>query len=100
MPPQLPPIQPDSFLTLYEGQEERSPQEWEERYVNVWLLLEVTKEDETGEPIKTKLATITTDPMAEAFQRLWRSCADRGVLTLFIHSEYSESRPLVVAHAA
>lgn len=92
-------VQQDPSLTLYEGQEERSPQEWEEQYVNVWLLLEVTEEDEAGEPIKAKLAAITTDPMTEAFQRLWRSYADRDVLTLFTHSKYSEPRPSIVAHA-
>jgi hypothetical protein len=100
MSSQFSPAQQDSSLTLYEGQEELSPQEWEERYINVWLLLEVTEEDEAGEPLKTKLAAITTDPMVETFQHLWRSYADRGIVTLFTHGKYSEPQPSVVAHAS
>ncbi len=100
MPSQLSPVQHESFLTLYEGQEERAPHEWEEQYIDVWLLLEVTEEDDAGEPLKAKLIAITTDPMVEAFQRLWRSYADRGILTLFMHGKYSEPRPSVIAHAA
>lgn len=100
MSPQQSQTFPDPTLTLYEGQEERTPHEWEEQYVDVWLLLEVTEEDEAGEPVRAKLAAITTDPMTDAFQRLWRSYADRGILTMLTHSKYSEPRPYVVAHAA
>ena len=89
----------DPTLSLYEGQEELTPEEWEERYVDTWLLLQVTAEDEAGEPVRAKLVAITTDPMTDAFQRLWRSYADRGVLTLFTHGRYSEPRPTVVAYA-
>jgi hypothetical protein len=89
----------DLTLTLYEGQEEQTPHEWEEQYMDVWLLLEVTEEDEAGEPVRAKLIALTTDPMVDAFQRLWRSYADRGILTLFIHSKYSEPLPYVVGHA-
>ena len=99
MPSQLSPVQQESSLTLYEGQEERAPHEWEEQHANVWLLLEITEEDDAGEPLKAKLTAITTDPMAEAFQRLWRSYADRGIFTLFTHGKYSEPRPSVIAHA-
>ena len=90
----------DPTLTLYEGQEEQTPHEWAEQYADVWLLLEVTEEDEAGEPVRARLAAITTDPMTNAFQQLWRSYADRGILTLFMHSKYSEPHPYVVAHAA
>ena len=89
----------DPTLTLYDGQEELTPEEWEERYVDAWLLLQVTAEDEAGEPVRARLMAVTTDPLTDAFQRLWRSYADRGVLTLFTHSRYSEPRPAVVAHA-
>ncbi len=90
---------PDSTLTLYEGQEELTPVEWEEHYVDAWLLLQITAEDEAGEPVRARLIAVTTDPQTDAFQRLWRSYADRGVLTLFTHSQYSEPRPAVVAYA-
>lgn len=90
----------DSTLTFHEGQEERAPHEWEDLYGDLWLLLEVTVEDEAGEPARAKLAATTTDPMTEAFQRLWRSYADRGILTLLTHGQYSEPRPSAVAHAA
>jgi len=63
------------------------------------VLLAVTAEDEAGEPVCARLIATTTDPMTEAFQQLWRSYADRGVLTLFTHSKYSASQPYVVAHA-
>lgn len=100
MASQLSPVHQESSLTLYEGQEERSPHEWEEQYVDVWLLLEVTAEDEAGEPIKAKLMAITTDPMAETFQQLWHSYADRSIVTLFTHGKYPEPQPSVVAHAS
>lgn len=89
----------DPTLTRYDGQEELTPEEWEERYVDAWLLLQVTAEDEAGEPVRARLVAVTTDPLADVFQRLWRSYADRGVLTLFTHGQYSEPRPAVVAHA-
>ncbi len=94
-----PPLQ-DPTLTLYEGQEEQAPQEWEEQYVDTWLLLEVTAEDEAGEPVRAKLVALTTDPLTAPFQQLWRSYAERGIMTLFMHSQYSEPRPYVVAHVA
>ena len=100
MSAQQSPMLQDATLTLYPGQEERTPQEWEEQYVDVWLLLEITVEDEAGEPVRTKLIATTTDLMSETFQQLWRSYADRGILTLFMHSTYSEPHPYVVAHAA
>ena len=89
----------DPTLTQYDGPEELTPEEWEARYVDAWLLLQVTAEDEAGEPVCARLVAVTTDPLTDAFQRLWRSYADRGVLTLFIHGQYSEPRPAVVAHA-
>jgi len=89
----------DPALTLYEGQEERTPDEWAEFYVDVWLLLAVTEEDEAGEPVRARLVAMTADPMSDAFQRLWHAYADRGVLTLFMHGKYSEPRPYVIAHA-
>ena len=89
----------DPTLKPYDGQEELTPEEWEERYMDAWLLLQVTAEDEAGEPVRARLVAVTTDPQADAFQRLWRSYADRGILTLFIHGQYSEPRPAVVAHA-
>lgn len=94
-----PQITQESSLTLYKGQEERSPHEWQEQYEDVWLLLEMTEEDDAGEPVQARLVAITPDPTADAFQKLWRSYADRGILTLFIHSQYSGPRPHVVAHA-
>jgi len=89
----------DPTLTLYDGQEELTPEEWEGRYIDTWLLLQVAAEDEAGESVRARLVAVTTDPMNDAFQRLWRSYADRGILTLFTHSRYSEPRPAVVAPA-
>ena len=100
MSAQQTPVQQDAMLTLYSGQEERTPDEWEAKYVDLWLLLEVTEEDEAGEPVRAKLIATTTDPMSDAFQRLWRSYTDRNMLTLFMHSKYAEPHPYVVTHAA
>jgi hypothetical protein len=100
MSSQLSQVFQDPTLKLYAGQEERTPYEWEEQYVDAWLLLEITEEDEAGEPARTKLIAITTDPMTDAFQQLWHSYADRNILTLFMHGKYSEPHPHVVAHAA
>jgi hypothetical protein len=86
-------------LTLYTGQEEESPDMWATQYIDVWLLLEVTAEDEAGEPVRGKLIATTTDPMTSAFQQLWRTYADQGILTLLCHSAYTERRPYVVAYA-
>jgi hypothetical protein len=91
--------QHEPTLTLYTGQEEQPPDIWADQYIDVWLLLEVTAEDEGGEPVRAKLLAITTDPMTAAFQQLWRSYADRGILTLFVHSKYAEPQPYVVAYA-
>ena len=90
----------DPTLTLYNGQEAHTPEEWEERYVDTWLLLEITEDDEAGEPKRAKLLATTSDPMTDAFQQLWRSYADRGIPTLFTHSRYSETRPTVVVHTS
>jgi hypothetical protein len=92
-------VRQDPTLALYAGHEERTPHEWEEQFVDTWLLLEVTVEDEAGEPVCARLIATTTDPMTDAFQQLWRSYADRSILTLFTHSKYSEPQPYVVAHA-
>ena len=95
----LPHAEPDPTLTLYAGQEEQAPETWAAQYVDLWLLLEVTAEDEAGEPVQARLIACTTDPMSVAFQQLWRAYADRNILTLLLHSQYSEPQPYVVAYA-
>ena len=92
-------LQVEPTLTLYTGQEELSPDTWAAQYTDVWLLMEVTAEDEAGEPTQGKLLATTTDPMTPAFQQLWRTYADRGILTLLCHSAYTEPQPYVVAYA-
>ncbi|MBM3225238.1 MAG: hypothetical protein FJZ47_15750 [Candidatus Tectomicrobia bacterium] len=92
-------LQAEPTLTLYAGEEEQSPDTWADRYTDVWLLLEVTAEDDAGEPVLGKLRVITTDPMTLAFQQLWRTYADRGILTLLCHSTYADPQPYVVAYA-
>ena len=42
-------VRQDPTLALYAGQEERTPHEWEEQFIDTWLLLEVTAEDEAGQ---------------------------------------------------
>ena len=95
----LPHIEHDPTLILHTGQEEQAPDAWAAQYVDVWLLVEVTAEDEAGEPVQAKLIARTTDPMSTAFQQLWRAYAERNILTLLLHSQYSEPQPYVVAYA-
>lgn len=76
------------------AQEERSLAEWQQLYPDLWLLLEVTEEDE-GEPQKGRL--IAVDPDDITLVPLWQAYGRQGKITAMIHGIYTEPGPTVVA---
>ncbi len=73
---------------------ERAIGEWEERYPDTWILLEVTEQDD-GEPVRGKLIATAKDP--EELQEVWRGRRKQGVLTMLTYGPPPEPRPAVVA---
>ena len=76
------------------AQEERSLAEWQQLYPDLWLLLEVTEEEE-GDPSKGRL--IAVDPDDVNLVSLWQEHAQQGKITAMIHGIYTEPGPTVVA---
>ena len=76
------------------AQEERPFAEWQQLYPDLWLLLEVTEEDE-GEPQKGRL--IAVDPDDITLVPLWQEYGRQGKITAMIHGIYTEPGPTVVA---
>ena len=76
------------------AQEERPLAEWQQLYPDLWLLLEVTEEEE-GEPRKGRL--IAVDPDDVNLVPLWQEHARQGKITAMIHGIYTEPGPTVVA---
>ena len=83
-----------SELQVINAQEERPLAEWQQLYPDLWLLLEVTEEEE-GEPRKGRL--IAVDPDDVNLVSLWQEHARQGKITAMIHGIYTEPGPTVVA---
>ncbi len=79
---------------IINAQEERSLAEWQQLYPDLWLLLEVTEEEE-GEPRKGRL--IAVDPEDINLVPQWQECERQGKITAMIHGVYTEKGPTVVA---
>jgi hypothetical protein len=79
---------------VMQTQEERSLVEWQQRYPDVWLLLEVTREEE-GEPLAGRLVAVAPDDMA--LVDLWQEYRRHGKITVMLHSRYTDAGPTVVA---
>ena len=79
---------------IINAQEARPLAEWQELYPDLWLLLEITEEDE-GEPLKGRL--IAVDPEDMNLVSVWREHAEQGKITAMIHGVYTEPGPTVVA---
>jgi hypothetical protein len=75
---------------------EQTIEEWEKQYPDLWILLEVTTEDD-GEPRRGTLIATAHDP--EDFQDLWKACRARGMLTMLTYGPPREPRPEVVVSA-
>jgi hypothetical protein len=74
--------------------EERPLAEWRQLYPDLWLLVEVTQEEE-WEPVKGHLIAVDPDdmnlvPLRQAYGR-------QGKITAMIHGVYTEPGPTVVA---
>ena len=79
---------------VIEAQEERSLAEWQQLYPDLWLLVEVTEEDE-WEPLKGRL--IAVDPEDMNLVPLRQEYGRQGKITAMIHGVYIEPGPTVVA---
>jgi hypothetical protein len=79
---------------MINAQEERPLAEWQQLYPDLWLLLEVTEEEE-GEPLKCRL--IAVDPEDINLVPLRQEYARQGKITAMFHGIYTEAGPTVVA---
>ncbi len=79
---------------IIDAQEERSLEEWQQLYPDLWLLLEVTEEEER-EPRKGRLVAV--DPDDVNLVPLWQEYGRQGKITAMIHGVYTEAGPTVVA---
>ena len=84
------PSEPQVIDTL----EEHPLAEWQQLYPDLWLLLEVTEEEE-GEPRKGRL--IAVDPEDITLVPLWQEYDRQAKITAMIHGIYTEPGPTVVA---
>ena len=82
-----------SGLQVINAQEERSLVEWQQLYPDLWLLLEVTEEEE-GEPQKGCLIAVDPDDVNQV--SLWQEYSRQGKITAMIHGIYTEPGPTVV----
>lgn len=76
---------------------EKTIREWEKKYPDTWILLEVTQEDD-GEPVRGKLIATAHDP--EEIQDVWKLHRNKGVLTMLTYGPPVEPGPAVVVSAA
>lgn len=74
--------------------DERPLAEWQQLYPDLWLLLEVTEEEE-GEPQKARLLAV--DPEDVTLVPLWQEYGGQGKITAMIHGLYTDTGPTVVA---
>lgn len=86
-----------SGLQVINAQEEHSLVEWQQLYPDLWLLIEVTCEEE-GEPLNGRLMAVASEDidLVEA----WQTIAEQGKIAAMIHGIYSETGPTVVAQYA
>lgn len=79
---------------IINAQDERPLEEWQEMYPDLWLLVEVTEEDE-WEILKCRLIAVDPDDMN--LVPLWQEAARQGKITGMFHGVYTEPGPTVVA---
>jgi hypothetical protein len=82
---------------VIQTQEERSLAEWQQCYPDLWLLLEVTREEER-EPLAGRLIAVAPDDMA--LVDLWQEYKRQGKITAMLHGRYTDAGPTVVASYA
>ena len=79
---------------IIDTQEERLLAEWQQLYPDLWLLLEVTEEEE-GEPRKGRLLAVDEDDIN--LVPLWQEQGRQGKMTAMLHGVYTKPGPTVVA---
>lgn len=84
-----------STLRLINSDEVKPIKEWEVAYPDLWLLIEVTKED-IWEVYEGKLIAAAEDPMD--LVEIGLECDKRGIVTLNTRGVYTEPQPAVVPH--
>jgi len=80
-------------LRMIDATESRPIREWERLYPDVWLFIEVTREDESV-VFEGKLVATAKDPLE--FFELDESYSGRGIVTLETRGDYSEPQPAFV----
>ncbi len=83
-------------LRMVNSTEEKSPAEWEELYPDLWMILEVTQEDE-WEVYKARLIATAEDD-AELIN-IARSYDQKGTVYMITKGNSKGDQPLVVANA-
>lgn len=80
-------------LRILNSDERRPIEELERSYPDLWLFIEVTREDE-WEVYEGKLVATAEDPIE--FVELGKSYSDRGIVNLTTRGVYTEPQPAFV----
>jgi hypothetical protein len=80
-------------LRVVNAEEIKPIQVWERLYPDLWMLIEVTSEDE-WEVYEGKLIATAVDPME--LVDIGRSYDERGIVTLETRGDYTEPQPAFV----
>jgi hypothetical protein len=81
-------------LKVINAQEEHAIAEWQRRYPDHWLLLEITREDES-EPISGRLVAVARHDIS--LVPLWQEQGRQGKITALVYGESTTAGPSVVA---
>ena len=81
------------LLRIINSDECRPIEEWERFYPDLWLFIEVTREDE-WEVYEGKLVATAEDPIA--FVEIGKSYSDGGIVNLTTRGIYTEPQPAFV----
>jgi len=80
-------------LHIVSSEESRPIAEWERLYPDLWLFIEVTREDEC-EVHEGKLVATARDPIE--FVEIGRSYHERGIVNLTTRGVYTEPQPAFI----
>lgn len=80
-------------LRIVNAEQSKPIGEWETMYPDLWLFIEVTREDE-WEVYEGKLVATAEDPIA--FVEIGKSYSDRGIVNLTTRGIYTEPQPAFV----
>jgi hypothetical protein len=86
-------IEQPSTLRMINAQESKPIAEWERRYPDLWLFIEVTRED-VWEVYEGKLVATAQDPME--FVEIGKSYRERGIINLTTKGAATQPQPAVV----